>query len=73
MDGLLHVLVVTHTLRVRRVGLRLPNCNDILVGWRHGLTMVLDLAFEVLGAHCRVNDLVLFTKELTFIFVSLLL
>ena len=35
--------------------------------------MVLDLAFEALGAHCRVNDLVLFTEELTFIFVSLLL
>lgn len=72
MDGLLHVVVVAHTLRVRCVGLGLPSCNDVL-WWRHGLTVVLYLTFEVLRAHCRVNELMSFTEELTVILISLLL
>ena len=71
LNSLLHVLIVTHTLGMRRVGLWL-RCN-VLVWWGHSLTMVLELSsFEVLGAHCRVNEL-LFTEELTVILVSLLL
>lgn len=72
-----HVRVVTHAFgvvhsSVRRglgglVGVRVRGHYYILVRWRHRLTVVLYLSFEVLGAHRRVDKVRLVAPQFTII------
>ena len=67
-----YIIVVTHALLVWLIGLGLPRYNDLLARWRHCLTMILDLAFEVLGTHSRVYEMMFFTKKFTVILIIFL-
>ena len=73
MGRVLNVIVVTHAFRIGLIGLGVLHCYYVLVWWRHCLTMVLYLAFEVLWTHSRVNEVMIITQQLTIILVSFLL
>ena len=73
MSRVFYVIVVTHAFCNDLIRLGVPRCNYVLVWWRHCLTMVLYLAFEVFWTHSRVNEVMVITEQFTIILVSFLL